>query len=97
MEQLDECRWGYTFLVTDSRLSEKSRLELIMKATTMYLFHQKKEKVRGDNYEGVLRSLEKYRLLGTFGGYHFEAELDTDYGKSRLSFLVAEHLCPEMN
>ncbi len=97
MQILDSCRWGITFLVTDSRFSEEERDALMIKAITMYLAGQKKGRIKTEVYEGEISSNGEYQMLGSFGGQRFRAVLDTDHGKSRLEFLVTEKIREELN
>lgn len=41
-----------------------------------------------DLAHGVVRNLKKHALLGTVGGPLFEAELETEKGKSQVRFLL---------
>ena len=86
-------RWGTTFLLTDSRLSEEERFYLADEATKMYLNEQEERKIQDEAYEifGRLYLKKKCIFLGTYCGPQFDAKITTRHGKSRLSFLVSEH------
>ncbi len=84
-------RWGFTFLRGASYLSERDKLDMMMHATDMYLCGEDERPVKSDNYAGRITTQRKYEILGTFGGVHFDAELETEHGKDRMSFLVSEH------
>jgi len=77
-------------LRTDTRLSEDQREYLLVKATIMYLNEEKRKRVKTDEFEGVIYTEGKYGMIGSFGGLEFRAEIDTDGGKAKLSFLVSE-------
>lgn len=83
-------RWGYWFLIGNSRLSEEDRFSLVEDAISMYLSDTGRKKVKGDDYEGVLTTKGQYDMLGAFGGQRFEAELDSSTGKIKLRFLINE-------
>jgi hypothetical protein len=83
-------RWGYTFLLTDSGLSEKERMGLVMQATEMYLSGERERRLKEENFEGVLYTERKFDVLGSFAGQRFEADLDSNYGNTHLRFLVNE-------
>ena len=90
-------QWGWVYLVSDTRLSEEERKSLMIEAIRMYQTGKERKKVRGERYEGVISTSGRHELIGTFDGQHFDAELDTDHGKSKLSFLVAEKIRAELN
>ena len=50
-------RWGFTFLLGTSLLSEEEKLDLVAKATLMYLNGEERTDVSGTGYEGVLYTL----------------------------------------
>lgn len=88
-------RWGFTFLQTDLRLTEKQRYFLLERATIMYLNDKMQEYCRltedGENsLEGRISTKGEYGVLGTFQGVKFSAEVDTNKGKAKLAFLVSE-------
>ena len=85
-------RWGFTFLLGTSLLSNDDRLELVAKATLMYLNGQDRIDVSGDGYEGVLYTNHEWKVVGGFSGQQFDAILDSsaDEEKLRLRFLVSE-------
>lgn len=91
-------RWGITFLMSDNRLREGERLELIVQATLMHLDNMEKARVIGKRYEGVMHNTGEYQTLGTLGGRYFHAELERKSGaKMKVRFLVAEPIDPERN
>jgi len=97
MYGIDELRWGITFLQTDTGLSFEDRGRLLYHATEMYLEQESERKVKGDAFEGVLHDTGKHRHTGAFYGEEFEAELDTDHGKSIVRFLVTERVNGRFN
>ena len=63
----------------------------------MYLLKKRKRIVKGESYEGFIETEGEHQLLGTFSGQRFSARLDTDHGKAKLEFLVAERINPALN
>lgn len=85
-------RWGFTFLMGTSLLSNDDRLDLVAKATLLYLNGEERSQVSGDGYEGVLYTNHEWKVIGGFSGQQFDAilESDRDEEKLRLRFLVSE-------
>jgi hypothetical protein len=85
-------RWGFTFLLGTSLLSNEEKLDLVTKATLLYLNGQDRTEVSGDGYEGVLYTNHEWKVVGGFSGQQFDAILDSDVDqdKLRLRFLVSE-------
>ena len=90
-------RWGVTgcaFLETDTRMGCEDRIELITEATLMYLNEQEERDLSSDNFEGILYYAGKHERLESISGPCYIAELDTDYGKAKLKFIVDEKTIP---
>jgi len=85
-------RWGVTFLIGSSLLSDEDKLDLVGKATLLYLNGQERTEVSGTGYEGVLYTNHEWKVVGGFSGQQFDAILDSgaDKEKLRLRFLVSE-------
>jgi hypothetical protein len=85
-------RWGFTFLMGNSLLSNDDKLELVAKATMLYLNGEERTEVSGSGYEGVLYTNHEWKVMGGFSGQQFDAviESDLDEEKLRLRFLVSE-------
>src|SRR5262247_3173139 len=85
-------RWGFTFLMGTSLLSQEEKLDLVAKATLMYLNGEERTEVSGDGFEGVLYTNHEWKVIGGFSGQQFDAVLDSDADeeKLRLRFLVSE-------
>jgi hypothetical protein len=85
-------RWGFTFLLGTSLLSEEEKLDLVAKATLMYLNGEEKIEVSGEGYDGILYTKHEWKVVGGFSGQQFDAILDSqaDEDKLRLRFLVSE-------
>ena len=85
-------RWGFTFLMGTSLISNDDKLELVAKATLMYLNGEDRTEVSGEGYEGVLYTNREWKVVGGFSGQQFDAILDSDADedKLRLRFLVSE-------
>ena len=84
---------GYTFLKTDSRLTEEQIDDLGYRATSMYLFDKEtKQNFRDDDleYEGSISTKGEFNSFGGLWGQKFYAEIDTKYGKITASFLINE-------
>jgi hypothetical protein len=85
-------RWGFTFLMGTSLLGEEEKMDLVAKATVMYLNGEERTEVAGDGYEGVLFTNHEWKVVGGLSGQQFDAILETDADdeKLRLRFLVSE-------
>jgi len=85
-------RWGFTFLMGTSLLSEEEKVDLVAKATLMYLNGDERMELSCDHYEGVLYTNHEWKVVGGFSGQQFDAilETDADEEKLRLRFLVSE-------
>ena len=85
-------RWGFTFLMGNSLMSNEDKLDLIAKATVLYLNGEERTEVSGNGFEGILYTNHEWKVVGGFSGQQFDAILDsdTDEGKLRLRFLVSE-------
>jgi hypothetical protein len=85
-------RWGFTFLMGNSLLSNDDKMDLVAKATLLYLNGKERLEVSGNGYEGVLYTNHEWKVVGGFSGQQFDAviESDLDEDKLRLRFLVSE-------
>jgi hypothetical protein len=85
-------RWGFTFLLGTSLLSNDEKMDLVAKATLLYLNGEDRTEVSGEGYQGVLYTNREWKVVGGFSGQQFDAVLDSDADKDklRLRFLVSE-------
>ena len=85
-------RWGFTFLLGTSLLPDEEKLDLVAKATMMYLNGEQRTEVSGEGYEGVLFTNHEWKVVGGLSGQQFDAILESaaDEEKLRLRFLVSE-------
>ena len=85
-------RWGFTFLMGNSLISKEDKLDLVAKATLLYLNGEERTEVSGNGFEGILYTNHEWKVVGGFSGQQFDAILDSDNdeGKLRLRFLVSE-------
>ena len=85
-------RWGFTFLLGTSLLSNDEKLNFVAKATLMYLNGEQRTEVSGEGYEGILFTNHEWKVIGGFSGQQFDAIIDSDADeeKLRLRFLVSE-------
>jgi hypothetical protein len=76
----------------NSLLSNEDKLELVAKATLLYLNGEERIEVSGNGYEGILYTNHEWKVVGGFSGQQFDAviESDADEEKLRLRFLVSE-------
>src|SRR5438552_15855162 len=92
-------RWGFTFLMGNSLISNEDKLDLVAKATLVYLNGEERTEGSGAGFEGVLYTNHEWKVVGGFSGQQFDAILDSDADKEklRLRFLVSEQtLCQGM-
>jgi hypothetical protein len=75
-----------------SLLSDEEKLDLVAKATIMYLNGEERTEVSGAGYEGVLYTNHEWKVVGGLSGQQFDAilESESDEEKLRLRFLVSE-------
>jgi hypothetical protein len=75
-----------------SLLSNEEKLDLVAKATLMYLNGEQRTEVSGAGYEGVLYTNHEWKVVGGLSGQQFDAilESEADEEKLRLRFLVSE-------
>ena len=92
-------RWGFTFLLGNSLISQDEKLKLVAGATILYFKGEDRMDVGGPGYEGVLFTKHEWKVIGGFSGQQFDAEIETDVdeGKVRLRFLVSEQTLREAN
>ena len=85
-------RWGFTFLMGNSLLSNDDKMDLVAKATLLYLEGKERLEVSGNGFEGVLYTNHEWKVVGGFSGQQFDAVIDSDLDedKLRLRFLVSE-------
>jgi hypothetical protein len=85
-------RWGFTFLMGNSLLTNEDKLDLVAKATLLYLNGEERVDVAGGGYEGILYTNHEWKVIGGFSGQQFDAilESEADKDKLRLRFLVSE-------
>jgi hypothetical protein len=85
-------RWGFTFLMGNSLLSNADKLNLVTKATLLYLNGEERTEVSGDGFEGALFTNREWKVVGGFSGQQFDAILESELDKEklRLRFLVSE-------
>ncbi len=83
-------RWGYVFLTAATHISPDDVHNLMKQAVEMFLSEEYSRDVQGDSFEGQLYTQKKYELLGEIGGQRFDADLETESGRDRTSFLVSE-------
>ena len=81
-------RWRFAYLLTDTRLTIEQRDTVALEAIKMYHARGKKREIKGDTYEGEVRDTGKSGVMGTYCGQVFEAELETDFGKANIRFIV---------
>jgi hypothetical protein len=76
----------------NSLLSNEDKLELVAKATLLYLNGEERIEVSGNGYEGILYTNHEWKVVGGFSGQQFDAVIESaaDKEKLRLRFLVSE-------
>lgn len=80
-------RRGYAFLSTAGRMPMHHRLELVKTAITMFYNEETKKMVDTDHYGGMIEHKGE-AVLGHIGGHQFDANVDGEYGKTKLSFII---------
>jgi hypothetical protein len=60
--RMSAVRWGFTFLMGTSLISSEEKLDLVTKATLMYLNGDDRIEVSGQGYEGVLYTNREWKV-----------------------------------
>lgn len=89
--------WNYVFLIGNPKLSDEDREDIFINTVEMYYKKQLKRKIKGKNYEGIITTDGKKELLVNFYGQHFDANLETNKGRVKISALVAKAINPVWN
>ena|SRR3989344_6151726 len=95
--EIEEKEWEIVFLKIEPSISLEDRLKLCYNSASMYMKKEEKRNVKGEKFEGVLRTDGKYHNLGIYGGREYIAQIETNSGKKELSFLVAERINETLN
>ena len=56
-------RWGFTFLMGNSLISNEDKLDLVAKATWLYLNGEERTEVSGDGFEGILYTNHEWKVV----------------------------------
>lgn len=91
-EEFAKMRWGYTFLIGESRLNEKQRLYLVAQTTVAYLCEREKADFASEELEldGKIALTKRNAMLGTFFGPQYDTALATNFGRTNVRFIVSE-------
>ncbi len=81
--------WKYVYLNPDGLLSQEDHEHLLWHAIDMEKTQRDQMDLKGDNYEGRLERKDR-TCLGHFAGRRFDATVETNQGKSKLSVLMME-------
>src|SRR3989344_3520800 len=81
-------QWRYYFLRSNSRITDFERRYLLFQTAEMHLAEEGTRRVVMDSLEGKISTTKKYEILGTFGGQHYDVELETNSGKVNLAFII---------
>ncbi len=93
---IDARRWDYKFYEIATGLKLEDRLKVVGEAIDMYLSKDKERSLKGERYEGRLYQ-DGSGVLGGFAGTIYRAELETNKGKQKMSFLIIEKIKQEWN
>ncbi len=85
------------FLDTDSALTDGDRIGICMSAVKMNHDKKARSKIRGDNYEGIMRTDGKFYMLGVWGGTKYDTRIETNHGKRDLSVLLIKRINASLN
>lgn len=95
--EIDGKQWAWVYLNTDTRMPESDRDIIAMEAIRLYNKKEKKKDIKGKTFEGrITRKGEA--IVGGFIGREYEALVETDHGRSLISFLMKpERIDPSWN
>ncbi len=71
-------------------LTPSVRMDLVNTAKQMFQAGRTTQKIKCPNVEGRLQTKWEEACLGTFAGIKFQADLETDLGRGKMEFIVAE-------
>lgn len=77
-------------------LTELARDVILMEAVRMIRDHRRRGRIKSDDIEGRLATEFEDGILGSFVGKKFNAEVETDFGKSKATFLIDEDTTEEI-
>lgn len=83
-------RWGYVFLTAAAHITPEDVQALMKQAVEMFINDEHLREIQGASFEGQLHTQKKYELIGELGGQRFDADLETESGRDKASFLVSE-------
>lgn len=87
-------RWGFCFLLADSKLSHDHCLALVRHAVEMYYAKEAERVLDGVPYSGRIIQEGEHAMLGAFSGRQYGADVETARGKARVRFIVREYTGP---
>lgn len=104
-EEIEGELWGIAFLRADSRLSEEERTQLVLGAARMYIKDADSMPIRGDTFEGRMKTNGKHYVMGSFRGRAYDAEIDIETasegeerrGTAKVGILLNRVLDPTLN
>ncbi len=77
-------------MVQNISIGPKIRIELVNAAKRLARDGKNNGKIKEKNAEGYIKTDWQTACCGSFSGFKFEAQLETDHGKGRVSFLMDE-------
>jgi hypothetical protein len=75
-------------MVSGAGLTDPMRNLLFDTAQTMFRKGQKKQKIKGDNFEGLIATKNKKAVIGGVSGTIFIAEIDMGERSTAVSYLM---------
>lgn len=89
-------RWGFCFLLSDTKLSYDDRLALIRHAAEMHFGEEKERVLQTNAFWGRIFTQGRETLVGSFGGREYGTDLHTHKGKVEVRFLIREYKGPSL-
>lgn len=93
----EEARFGITFLKAATSIPYKERVELVKKATYMYLKGQDSLEVKTKSCKGTLFTENKCGSIGFYTGIEYHANIETNEGEESMYFLIHEQTKHQWN
>ncbi len=78
----------FCLMVSGFGLTDRMRTQLFRAAKTMVENGKQKQPIKNDDFEASIRTDFKYTGLGSFYGILFIAEVESDRGETKVTYIV---------
>ncbi len=81
----------YCLVMSGASLTEELRSTLLRTALAMYSTNQEHQQLHGNDFEGRVTTEYKRGMVGVFSGTVFSAEIESDQGRTKVTYIVRTH------